>query len=238
MAWEDKHMETPRILVIDDEKEICDLIEIYLSQEGYHVEKRYNAYTLLRDLEKFKIDLVILDMMMPGVDGIQALEMIREKYNIPVIFVSAKTADQDKIEGLLKGADDYIAKPFNAMELVARVKSQLRRYQVYSKPIGVDNSIIQANDLLIDTNKKMVSVDNRPVAVTKIEYEILVLLASHPGTVFSTEDIYTKIWHEETTHANNTIMVHIRKLREKIERQSRTPRHIITVWGIGYKFEL
>ena len=199
MAWEDKHMETPRILVIDDEKEICDLIEIYLSQEGYHVEKRYNAYTLLRDLEKFKIDLVILDMMMPGVDGIQALEMIREKYNIPVIFVSAKTADQDKIEGLLKGADDYIAKPFNAMELVARVKSQLRRYQVYSKPIGVDNSIIQANDLLIDTNKKMVSVDNRPVAVTKIEYEILVLLASHPGTVFSTEDIYTKIWHEEAT---------------------------------------
>lgn len=231
-------METPRILVIDDEKEICDLIEIYLSQEGYHVEKRYNAYTLLRDLEKFKIDLVILDMMMPGVDGIQALEMIREKYNIPVIFVSAKTADQDKIEGLLKGADDYIAKPFNAMELVARVKSQLRRYQVYSKPIGVDNSIIQANDLLIDTNKKMVSVDNRPVAVTKIEYEILVLLASHPGTVFSTEDIYTKIWHGEATHANNTIMVHIRKLREKIERQPRTPRHIITVWGIGYKFEL
>lgn len=231
-------METPRILVIDDEKEICDLIEIYLSQEGYHVEKRYNAYTLLRDLEKFKIDLVILDMMMPGVDGLQALEMIREKYNIPVIFVSAKTADQDKIEGLLKGADDYIAKPFNAMELVARVKSQLRRYQVYSKPIGVDNSIIQANDLLIDTNKKMVSVDNRPVAVTKIEYEILVLLASHPGTVFSTEDIYTKIWHEEVTHANNTIMVHIRKLREKIERQPRTPRHIITVWGIGYKFEL
>ena len=231
-------METPRILVIDDEKEICDLIEIYLSQEGYHVEKRYNAYTLLRDLEKFKIDLVILDMMMPGVDGIQALEMIREKYNIPVIFVSAKTADQDKIEGLLKGADDYIAKPFNAMELVARVKSQLRRYQVYSKPIGVDNSIIQANDLLIDTNKKMVSVDNRPVAVTKIEYEILVLLASHPGTVFSTEDIYTKIWHEEATHASNTIMVHIRKLREKIERQPRTPRHIITVWGIGYKFEL
>ena len=231
-------METPRILVIDDEKEICDLIEIYLSQEGYHVEKRYNAYTLLRDLEKFKIDLVILDMMMPGVDGLQALEMIREKYNIPVIFVSAKTADQDKIEGLLKGADDYIAKPFNAMELVARVKSQLRRYQVYSKPIGVDNSIIQANDLLIDTNKKMVSVDNRPVAVTKIEYEILVLLASHPGTVFSTEDIYTKISHEEATHANNTIMVHIRKLREKIERQPRTPRHIITVWGIGYKFEL
>ena len=200
-------METPRILVIDDEKEICDLIEIYLSQEGYHVEKRYNAYTLLRDLEKFKIDLVILDMMMPGVDGLQALEMIREKYNIAVIFVSAKTADQDKIEGLLKGADDYIAKPFNAMELVARVKSQLRRYQVYSKPIGVDNSIIQANDLLIDT-------------------------------VFSTEDIYTKIWHEEATHANNTIMVHIRKLREKIERQPRTPRHIITVWGIGYKFEL
>lgn len=231
-------MDAPHILVIDDEKEICDLIEIYLSQEGFQIEKRYNAYTLLRDIEKYKIDLVVLDVMMPGVDGIQALEMIREKYNIPVIFVSAKASDNDKIDGLLKGADDYIGKPFNAMELVARVKSQLRRYQVFNKPIADTTSIIQANDLVIDTKKKMVSLDNLPVALTRIEYEILVLLATNPGTVFSTEDIFEKIWHEKPTNANNTIMVHIRKLREKVERQPRTPRHIKTVWGIGYKFDL
>lgn len=231
-------MDAPHILVIDDEKEICDLIEIYLSQEGLQIEKRYNAYTLLRDIEKYKIDLVVLDVMMPGVDGIQALEMIREKYNIPVIFVSAKASDNDKIDGLLKGADDYIGKPFNAMELVARVKSQLRRYQVFNKPIADTTSIIQANDLVIDTKKKMVSLDNLPVALTRIEYEILVLLATNPGTVFSTEDIFEKIWHEKPTNANNTIMVHIRKLREKVERQPRTPRHIKTVWGIGYKFDL
>ncbi len=231
-------MDAPHILVIDDEKEICDLIEIYLSQEGFQIEKRYNAYTLLRDIEKYKIDLVVLDVMMPGVDGIQALEMIREKYNIPVIFVSAKASDNDKIDGLLKGADDYIGKPFNAMELVARVKSQLRRYQVFNKPIADTTSIIQANDLVIDKKKKMVSLDNLPVALTRIEYEILVLLATNPGTVFSTEDIFEKIWHEKPTNANNTIMVHIRKLREKVERQPRTPRHIKTVWGIGYKFDL
>ena len=231
-------MDAPHILVIDDEKEICDLIEIYLTQEGFQIEKRYNAYTLLRDIEKYKIDLVVLDVMMPGVDGIQALEMIREKYNIPVIFVSAKASDNDKIDGLLKGADDYIGKPFNAMELVARVKSQLRRYQVFNKPIADTTSIIQANDLVIDTKKKMVSLDNLPVALTRIEYEILVLLATNPGTVFSTEDIFEKIWHEKPTNANNTIMVHIRKLREKVERQPRTPRHIKTVWGIGYKFDL
>ena len=194
--------------------------------------------TLLDDIEAFHIDLVILDVMMPEIDGIQALKMIREKYNIPVIIVSAKTADTDKIEGLLTGADDYVSKPFNAMELVARVKSQIRRAQVFNKPINDSTHIIEANDLLIDTQKKSVTLDGVALSLTRIEYEILVLLASAPGTVFSIEDIFEKIWHEKSTNSNNTIMVHIRKLREKVERQPRNPRHIKTVWGIGYKFDL
>ena len=231
-------MKVPHILVIDDEKEITDLIEIYLNQEGYEVVKRYNAFTLIQDIERYKIDLVILDMMLPEIDGLQALEYIRERFNIPVIIVSAKSSDNDKIEGLLKGADDYMSKPFNAMELVARVKSQLRRYQVFNKPINEAKNIIEAGDLVIDTEKKAVTLDNHAVALTRIEYEILVLLASHPGTVYSIEDIFELIWHEKPTNANNTIMVHIRKLREKVERQPRNPRHVKTVWGIGYKFEL
>ena len=231
-------MKVPHILVIDDEKEITDLIEIYLNQEGYEVVKRYNAFTLIQDIERYKIDLVILDMMLPEIDGLQAFEYIRERFNIPVIIVSAKSSDNDKIEGLLKGADDYMSKPFNAMELVARVKSQLRRYQVFNKPINEAKNIIEAGDLVIDTEKKAVTLDNHAVALTRIEYEILVLLASHPGTVYSIEDIFEIIWHEKPTNANNTIMVHIRKLREKVERQPRNPRHVKTVWGIGYKFEL
>ena len=231
-------MKVPHILVIDDEKQITDLIEIYLNQEGYEVVKRYNAFTLIQDIERYKIDLVILDMMLPEIDGLQALEYIRERFNIPVIIVSAKSSDNDKIEGLLKGADDYMSKPFNAMELVARVKSQLRRYQVFNKPINEAKNIIEAGDLVIDTEKKAVTLDNHAVALTRIEYEILVLLASHPGTVYSIEDIFEIIWHEKPTNANNTIMVHIRKLREKVERQPRNPRHVKTVWGIGYKFEL
>ncbi len=230
-------MKKPHILVVDDEKEITDLIEIYLVQEGYEVEKRYNALTLLEDIKKYDIDLVILDVMMPEIDGIQALKMIRECCHIPVIIVSAKTSDNDKIEGLLSGADDYMSKPFNAMELVARVKSQLRRFQVFSQAVPAHH-VIEAHDLVINTQKKSITLDNVPISLTKIEYEILVLLASDPGTVFSIEDIFEKIWHEKSTNPNNIIMVHIRKLREKIERQPRNPRHIKTVWGVGYKFDL
>lgn len=231
-------MKTPHILIVDDEKEITDLIEIYLTQEGYSVTKRYNAFKLLEDIDENKIDLMILDVMMPEIDGIQALKIVREKYNIPVIIVSAKTADTDKIEGLLTGADDYVSKPFNAMELVARVKSQLRRANVFNQSIQGASHIIEANDLKIDTKKKSVTLDDQYVALTRIEYEILVLLASHPGTVFSIEEIFETIWHEKSNNSSNTIMVHIRKLREKVERQPRTPRHIKTVWGIGYKFDL
>lgn len=231
-------MERPHILIIDDEKEITDLIEIYLNQEGYETVKRYNAFTLIQDIEKYKIDLVILDMMLPEIDGMQALEYIRERFNIPVIIVSAKSSDNDKIEGLLKGADDYMSKPFNAMELVARVKSLLRRYQLFNKSLNENKDIIEAGDLIIDMKKKAVTLDNRPVALTRIEYEILVLLAKHPGTVYSVDDIFQNIWHEKSNDANNTIMVHIRHLRSKVERYPRNPRHVVTVWGIGYKFEL
>ena len=226
-------MENPHILVVDDEKEITDLIEIYLTQEGYQVEKRYNAFTLMNDILEYHIDLVILDIMMPEIDG----KTIREKYKVPVIIVSAKTADTDKIEGLLTGADDYVSKPFNAMELVARVKSQLRRYQVFNKPINHSSHLIEATDLIIDTQKKLVTLDGKPLALTRIEYEILVLLASQPGTVFSIEDIFEKIWHMKSNNSNNTIMVHIRKLREKIEVNPKKPRYIKVVWGIGYKME-
>ena len=231
-------MDTPHILVVDDEKEICDLIEIYLSQEGYIVHKRYDATNILNDIRDYDIELVILDVMMPEIDGMQALELIRSKYNIPVIFLSAKTSEDDKVEGLMKGADDYIGKPFNAKELVARVKSQLRRFTVLNKPIEENNGVINANDLIIDTNKKQVTINGQLVRLTRIEYNILVLLASNPEKVYSPEDIFETIWHEKPTNANNTIMVHIRKLREKVERQPRTPRHIKTVWGIGYKFTI
>ncbi|MCD7894986.1 MAG: response regulator transcription factor [Erysipelotrichaceae bacterium] len=229
---------TPHILVVDDEQEITDLIEIYLIQEGYTVEKRYDATTLIDDINHFNIDLVLLDVMMPGIDGIEALKLIREKYNIPVILVSAKTADNDKIDGLLTGADDYITKPFNAMELVARVKAQLRRAQIFNKPIEDQSHIIVATDLIIDTKKKSVTVDGKQVSLTRIEYEILILLASQPGTVFSIEDIFESVWHEKSNNPANTVMVHIRKLREKIERQPRRPQHIKTAWGNGYKFDL
>ena len=225
------------ILVIDDEKEITDLIEIYLNQEGYQVTKRYDAKTLLDDL-KDHVDLVVLDVMMPEIDGLTALSIIREQYNIPVIIVSAKTSDEDKIEGLLAGADDYVSKPFNALELVARVESQMRRANVFNKPKKDRSHIIEANDLYIDMKRKLVKVDNKPVALTKTEYEILVLLAKNPGQVFAIDEIFEKVWNEKPANANNTIMVHIRKLREKIERQPRHPMHIITVWGIGYKFDL
>ena len=230
-------METPHILVVDDEKEITDLIEIYLTQEGYMVEKRYDAFTLIEDIVKYQIDLVILDIMMPEIDGIQALKMIREQYNIPVIIVSAKTADSDKIEGLLTGADDYVSKPFNAMELVARVKSQLRRYHVLNKPVNHSSHLIEATDLIIDTQKKLVTLDGTPLALTRIEYEILVLLASQPGTVFSIDDIFEKIWQMKSNNSNNSIMVHIRKLREKIEINPKKPEYLKVVWGIGYKIE-
>ena len=231
-------MQKPHILVCDDEHEISDLIEIFLMQEGYLVTKRDNALNIVSDIKDNAIDLVILDVMMPGIDGIQALQQIRDNYNIPVIMLSAKSSDDDKVEGLLLGADDYVGKPFNAKELVARVKSQLRRANIFNQPVADSSHIITTSDIVIDTLKKSVTLDNHFVPLTRIEYEILVLLASNPGTIYSSEEIFNAIWHEKSDKANNTIMVHIRKLREKIERDPRSPKHVITVWGIGYKFDL
>ena len=231
-------MNTPHILVVDDEKEITDLIEIYLTQEGYQVEKRYNAFTLMNDILEYHIDLVILDIMMPEIDGIHALKMIREKYNVPVIIVSAKTADTDKIEGLLTGADDYVSKPFNAMELVARVKSQLRRYTQLGAAAGtVRANVYETGGLSVDDDKKEVRVDGDLVKLTPIEYRILLFLIKNKGRVFSISQIYENIWNEEAFAADNTVAVHIRHIREKIEINPREPRYLKVVWGLGYKVE-
>lgn len=223
------------ILVVDDEKEITDLIEIYLSAENFEVSKRYDASTIEQDIEG--IDLVILDIMMPQINGLTACQMIRRKANIPIIMLSAKSADADKIIGLNIGADDYMIKPFNPLELVARVKSQLRRYTTLN-PSGVENEdLIQIRDLSINQKKHVVTLQGQPISLTPTEFDILVLLCSHPNIVFSMEEIFEQVWKEKYFDSNNTVMVHIRKIREKIEVNPRNPQYIKTVWGVGYKVD-
>lgn len=227
-------MEQKRILVVDDEKEITDLIEIYLTTEGYQVVKRYDALTIQEDIKD--VDLVILDIMMPTVNGLQACQMVREKMNIPIIMLSAKSADADKIIGLNLGADDYMVKPFNPLELVARIKAQLRRYTTFNPQEQADD-LINIRGLSIDQKKHLVSVNGQRVSLTPTEFDILVLLCSHPNIVFSMEEIFETVWKEKYFDSNNTVMVHIRKLREKIEKNPRYPEYIKTVWGVGYKVE-
>lgn len=223
------------ILVVDDEKEITDLIEIYLSAENFEVSKRYDASTIEQDIEG--VDLVILDIMMPQINGLTACQMIRRKANIPIIMLSAKSADADKIIGLNIGADDYMIKPFNPLELVARVKSQLRRYTTLN-PSGVENEdLIQIRDLSINQKKHVVTLQGKPISLTPTEFDILVLLCSHPNIVFSMEEIFEQVWKEKYFDSNNTVMVHIRKIREKIEVNPRNPQYIKTVWGVGYKVD-
>lgn len=223
------------ILVVDDEKEITDLIEIYLSAENFEVSKRYDASTIEQDIEG--VDLVILDIMMPQINGLTACQMIRRKANIPIIMLSAKSADADKIIGLNIGADDYMIKPFNPLELVARVKSQLRRYTTLN-PSGVENEdLIQIRDLSINQKKHVVTLQGQPISLTPTEFDILVLLCSHPNIVFSMEEIFEQVWKEKYFDSNNTVMVHIRKIREKIEVNPRNPQYIKTVWGVGYKVD-
>lgn len=228
-------MSKKRILVVDDEKEITDLIEIYLTAEGFEVIKRYDAINIEADIHQ--IDLVILDIMMPKVNGLAACQMIREKANIPIIMLSAKSADADKIIGLNLGADDYMVKPFNPLELVARVKSQLRRYTTLNPGIENSEDLINIRDLVIDKKRHIVTIRNASIALTPTEFEILVLLCSHPNVVFSMEEIFESVWKEKYFDSNNTVMVHIRKLREKIEKNPRYPEYIKTVWGVGYKVE-
>ncbi len=229
--------ETINILVVDDDAEIADLVEIYLCSAGYTVFKALNAKDGLDILSAKDIKLAIIDIMLPVIDGIEMCKRIRDTKNIPIIILSAKSADLDKIIGLSAGADDYMIKPFNPLELTARVKSQLRRYMELNPNVKENDNIIRIKDIEIDVSRHKVLVDGREVALTPIEFDILKLLASYPDRVFSTDEIFEKVWNEKMYEANNTVMVHIRRLREKIEKDPRKPQVIVTVWGVGYKVE-
>ncbi len=226
------------ILVCDDDKEIVDAIDIYLSQEGYHILKAYDGLQAIDIMKKEEVHLVLLDIMMPNLDGIRATRKIRETSSVPIIMLSAKSEDVDKILGLNIGADDYITKPFNPLELIARVKSQLRRYtQLGNLATEEKEAVYVCGGLVVNDDLKTVTVDGEPVKLTPIEYNILVLLIKNQGKVFSIEQIYESIWNEEAIGADNTVAVHIRHIREKIEINPREPRYLKVVWGIGYKIE-
>ena len=226
------------ILVCDDDKEIVEAIEIYLSQEGYHILKAYDGMQALNLLETEDVHLLILDVMMPRLDGIHATLKIREKHSIPIIILSAKSEDVDKILGLNVGADDYVTKPFNPLELVARAKSQLRRYtQLGGTAKEESETIYETGGLRMNDDLKEVTVDGEPVKLTPIEYNILKLLMRNQGRVFSIGQIYESIWNEEAIGADNTVAVHIRHIREKIEINPKDPRYLKVVWGVGYKIE-
>lgn len=227
------------VLVVDDDKEIADLVEIHLVSEGYNVHKTYSALEGLRILQTKDIKLVILDIMMPGMDGLTMCKKIRETSTIPIIILSAKSADLDKIVGLGAGADDYVIKPFNPLELTARVKSQIRRYTEFN-PNSMDNDKdkeVVLSHLTINKEIHKVIAYGKEVKLTPIEFDILFLLASKVGRVFSTDEIFERVWKEKMFEANNTVMVHIRRIREKIEMDPRNSKIIKTVWGVGYKIE-
>lgn len=226
------------ILVCDDDKEIVEAIRIYLSQEGYNILTAYDGMEALEILKKNNnIHLLLIDIMMPRMDGIKATTKIRESNSLPIIFLSAKSEDTDKILGLTIGADDYITKPFNPMELIARVKSALRRYTQLGNLNVDNNSIFKTGGLVINDETKEVTVDSDEVKLTPIEYNILLLLVKNRGKVFSIEQIYENIWNEEAVGADNTVAVHIRHIREKIEINPKNPKYLKVVWGVGYKIE-
>lgn len=233
-------MAETNILVVDDEQEIADLVEIYLVSDGYKVFKANNAKEGLEILDQEEIHLVLLDIMMPGMDGLEMCRKIRETNNIPIIMLSAKSTDLDKILGLGTGADDYVVKPFNPLELTARVKSQLRRYTQLNPNSNVHETAkneISIRGLTINKDNHKVTVYDEEVKLTPIEFDILYLLASNPGKVFSTDEIFEKVWNEKVYEANNTVMVHIRRLRGKMKEDERQDKIITTVWGVGYKIE-
>lgn len=225
------------ILVCDDDREIVDAIEIYLQQEGYHILKAYDGEQALQMLGEQEVHLLIMDVMMPKLDGIRATLKIREESSIPIIILSAKSEDADKILGLNIGADDYVTKPFNPLELVARVKSQLRRYTELGNVVENNSLIYRVGGLVINDDLKEVVVDDVPVKLTPIEYNILLLLVKNQGKVFSINQIYESIWNEDAIGADNTVAVHIRHIREKIEINPKEPRYLKVVWGVGYKIE-
>ena len=225
------------ILVCDDDQAIVDSIEIYLSQEGYTVLKAYDGLEAIRMVKEKEIQLVILDIMMPRMDGIRATMKIREISAVPIIFLSAKSEDVDKILGLNVGADDYITKPFNPLELNARVKSVLRRYTQLGAIAEKKDTVFQIGGLRVDDDRKEVTVDGEVVKLTPMEYRILLLLVQNPGKVFSIGQIYERIWKEEAVSGDNTVAVHIRHIREKIEINPKDPRYLKVVWGVGYKID-
>ena len=224
------------VLVVDDDREIVDSICIFLSGEGYKALKAYDGIEALEILSENEVHLMILDIMMPKLNGIKTLMKLRESRNIPVILLSAKSEDADKIFGLTAGADDYVTKPFNPSELMARVKSQLRRYTTLGS-IGKQNGEIVIDGLSVNTESKTVKVDGEPVRLTPVEYKILELLARNRGRVFSAEDIYSNVWNEQNVVNDNTIAVHVRHIREKIEINPKDPKYLKVVWGIGYKID-
>ncbi len=224
------------VLVVDDDREIVESIAIFLKAEGYDAERAYTGIEALDVLMSKEIHLILLDIMMPELDGIQTLMKIRESRNIPVILISAKSEDSDKILGLNIGADDYVTKPFNPSELIARVKSQLRRYTQLGAMEVVSNKI-EIDGLILDTDSKAVYVDGEETRLTPIEYKILELLCKNPNRVFSADEIYSRVWNETAAINDNTIAVHIRHIREKIEINPKEPRYLKVVWGIGYKVQ-
>ena len=228
------------ILVVDDDKEIVESIEIFLRNEGYNVYKAYNGLEALDILVNKEVHLILMDIMMPKLDGIKATIKIREEKNIPIILVSAKSEDTDKIMGLNIGADDYITKPFNLLELIARVKSNLRRYitlGTYNNENINNKEVLISGGLELNTSTKEVKVDGQVVKVTPIEFKILNLLLANKGRVFSIDEIYERVWNEESFNVENTVAVHIRRIREKIEITPKEPRYLKVVWGVGYKIE-
>lgn len=226
------------ILIVDDEKEIADLVEVILKNEGYEVLKFYDSRLAAMEIEKNKeIDLAILDVMMPGIDGFSLCAKIREKYTYPIIMLTARVEDVDKITGLTIGADDYVTKPFNPLELLARAKAQLRRYKKYSVAGPVAVEVFESKGLYINRQEHTVTLFEEPVILTPTEFEILWLLCENAGSVVSSEKIFETVWKEDYLDSNNTVMVHIRRIRDKLKEPARNPRIIKTVWGVGYKVE-
>jgi DNA-binding response OmpR family regulator len=224
------------LLVCDDDKEIVDAIGIYLSNEGYQIFKAFDGLEAIDIVSKQEIHLIIMDIMMPKMDGLRATMKIREENNIPLIMLSAKSEDSDKIIGLNLGADDYITKPFNPLELIARVKSQLRRFTTLGS-LETKKNVFRTGGLVIDDESKIITVDGEVVHLTPVQYKILKLLTANAGRVFSIEDIYERVWNETAFSPENTVSVHIRKIREKIEINPKEPKYLKVVWGVGYKVE-
>ncbi|ETT71842.1 response regulator transcription factor [Bacillus mycoides] len=224
-----------KILIVDDDKESRNLISVYLENEGLKTQKAEDAIEALELLEEKRFDLIILDVMMPNMDGIEACMKIREERNMPIIMLSAKSEDIDKIQGLASGADDYLSKPFNPLELIARVKSQLRRFKKYNTNTDNDKSVLEIGDLTVNTDTRQVWIRGTEVRLTPKEFDILELLARNKGIVLSVAKIYEAVWKDAFYKSDNTVMVHITKIRDKIEEDSKHPIYIKTVWGIGYK---